>query len=275
MTLNIHLCPRTSRKGEFKELYWEISISCEQKLHFLSLKISFSSDWLPLRIKNLQKNTLSSQEDENSLNPSQWKTMWKRSAQYSNFKWLSNMIYFNIHKNTNVVIEINAESEEKKKIKGFCTRDEQISPADKVSPIPCLKLFCISIELRILLVHKRRQVNRWGETDSTYLLKYDVYDINKMERSIFTHSSPFTNHDNLWKIHIIQNQPKKKEVQKLTSSCFWSSSSTNKKKKEKKKEQNHFWFLVLVSCKNKITYHDQYTAPDIAVTCDFFKTWEN
>lgn len=86
MTLNIHSCPRTSRKGEFKELYWEISISCEQKLHFLSLKISFSSDLLPLRIKNLQKNTLSSQEDENSLKCSQWKIMWKRSALYSNFK---------------------------------------------------------------------------------------------------------------------------------------------------------------------------------------------
>lgn len=35
------------------------------------------------------------------------------------------------------------------------------------------------------------------ETDSTYLLKYDVYEIHKTEKSIFTHSSLFTNQDNL------------------------------------------------------------------------------
>lgn len=56
-------------------------------------------------------------------------------------------------KNTNVVIEINTESEEKK-IKVLCM--EETSPADKVSPIPCLKVFCKSIELRILYVDKRR-----------------------------------------------------------------------------------------------------------------------
>lgn len=59
-----------------------------------------------------------------------------------------------------MVIEINAGSKEKKKIKEFCMRDEQISPADKVSPIPCLEVFCISIELGILYVHKRRKVSR-------------------------------------------------------------------------------------------------------------------
>lgn len=59
------------------------------------------------------------------------------------------------------------------------------------------------------------------------------------------------------KIHIIQNQSKK-EVQKLTSSCFCNFSFTNKK--GEKKKENHF---VLVSCKNKVTYYDQYMVSDV------------